>query len=115
MSALELLQQEIVDCRRCPRLNEHCSEMARVKRRAYLDWEYWGKPVPSFGDPDARVLVLGLAPGAHGANRTGRMFTGDKSGDFLYDVLHDAGFASQPHSRSADDGLVLKDIYISAS
>jgi len=90
-------------------------EVAQVKRRAYRDWDYWGKPVPSFGDPDARLLIVGLAPGAHGANRTGRMFTGDSSGDFLYGVLHETGFATQPGSTSRDDGLQLKDAYITAS
>ena len=89
--------------------------MARVKRRAYLDWEYWGKPVPGFGDPHARVLLIGLAPGAHGANRTGRMFTGDSSGDFLYRALHETGFASQAESRSREDGLELRDVYIAAA
>jgi uracil-DNA glycosylase family 4 len=89
--------------------------VAQVKRRAYREWNYWGKPVPSFGDPAARLLILGLAPGAHGSNRTGRMFTGDASGDLLYRVLYQTGFASQPHSRSADDGLVLRDAYIAAS
>jgi len=115
MGALELLQREIIDCRRCPRLNEHCSEMARVKRRAYLDWEYWGKPVPSFGDPHASVLILGLAPGAHGSNRTGRPFTGDRSGELLYRVLHATGFASQPESTSRQDGLQLKGVFITAA
>jgi uracil-DNA glycosylase family 4 len=108
------LQQEIVACRRCPRLIAHCAEIAETKRKAYRDWEYWGKPVPSFGGADAKVLVLGLAPGAHGANRTGRVFTGDRSGDFLYKVLHATGFASQPSSSSRDDGLVLHEAYISA-
>src|ERR1700682_3006481 len=115
MNELAILQREIVACTRCPRLIDHCLEVAQVKRRAYLDQEYWGKPVPSFGDPEARVLILGLAPGAHGANRTGRMFTGDKSGEFLYRALHETGFASQPTSISRTDGLKLKGAYISAS
>jgi uracil-DNA glycosylase family 4 len=115
MNELAILQREIVACTRCPRLRDHCREVAQVKRRAYLDHEYWGKPVPSFGDPEARVLILGLAPGAHGANRTGRMFTGDKSGEFLYRALHETGFASQPASISRTDGLTLKGAYISAS
>jgi uracil-DNA glycosylase len=89
-------------------------EVARIRRRAYADWQYWGKPVPSFGDEHARVLTLGLAPGAHGSNRTGRMFTGDGSGDFLYPVLHEAGFASQPSSVSRDDGMKLKGMWITA-
>jgi uracil-DNA glycosylase family 4 len=115
VTALDVLQQEIVDCRRCPRLIAHCQQVARVRRRAYRDWEYWGRPVPSFGDPRARLLILGLAPGAHGANRTGRMFTGDRSGDYLYRVLHATGFASQPASVSGEDGLTLRDAWISAS
>jgi uracil-DNA glycosylase family 4 len=113
-TALKVLEDEIVHCRRCPRLIAHCTEVARVKRRAYRDWEYWGKPLPSFGDPRARLLIVGLAPAAHGANRTGRMFTGDSSGYTLYRVLHQTGFASQPDSRSRDDGLRLRDAYITA-
>jgi uracil-DNA glycosylase family 4 len=112
---LELLNKEVVACRRCPRLVEHCRAVAREKRRAYMDWEYWGKPVPGFGDPRARVLLLGLAPGAHGSNRTGRMFTGDSSGRFLYAVLHETGFASQPVAIALNDGLKLRDAYITAA
>ncbi len=113
-SPLDALNARIVACDRCTRLREHCAEVARVRRRAYADWEYWGKPVPSFGDPLARVLALGLAPGAHGSNRTGRMFTGDGSGDFLYPVLHEAGFASQPKAVSRDDGMQLTGLWIGA-
>ncbi len=111
MTLLELNQQ-IITCRRCPRLVEWREKVAREKRRAYMDWTYWGKPVPGFGDPHARVMVVGLAPGAHGSNRTGRQFTGDSSGDFFYPALFRAGFASQPQSVSADDGLALTDMYI---
>jgi uracil-DNA glycosylase family 4 len=108
------LEQEIVNCRRCPRLVEWREQVAMERRRAFADWEYWGKPVPGFGDADGRVLVVGLAPGAHGANRTGRMFTGDSSGDFLYRALYKTGFASQPTSSHREDGLELMDLYISA-
>ena len=113
-SWLTQLNSDVVACTRCPRLIDHCRKVAREKRRAYLDWEYWGKPVPGFGDPNARVLILGLAPGAHGSNRTGRPFTGDGSGYFMYPVLHKAGFASQPTATHKDDGLKLKDAYITA-
>ncbi len=112
---LEILQQEVVNCQLCPRLREHCTNIATIKRRAYRDWDYWGKPVPGFGDPQARVLILGLAPGAHGSNRTGRMFTGDRSGEVLFRALYETGFASQPEAFSRDDGLTLRDIYITAS
>jgi uracil-DNA glycosylase family 4 len=115
LDALKILQRQIVSCELCPRLVQYRAEVGRVKRRAYRDWDYWAKPVPGFGDPGARVFLIGLAPGAHGANRTGRMFTGDSSGDFLYKVLFATGFASQPTSVSRDDGLKLMDAYIGAA
>jgi uracil-DNA glycosylase family 4 len=110
----EELNREVVDCTKCPRLVEYRQEVARVKRRAYRDLDYWGKPVPGFGDEKARVLIVGLAPGAHGSNRTGRMFTGDDSGRFLYGALHKMGFANQPVATGREDGLLLKEIYITA-
>jgi len=113
-SPLAVLNDRIVACDRCSNLRVYCAEVARVRKKAYRDWEYWGKPVPSFGDPDARVLALGLAPGAHGSNRTGRPFTGDGSGDFLFPVLHETGFASQPKAVSRNDGMQLTDLWISA-
>jgi len=112
---LNILNREVVSCIRCPRLVAYREQIAREKRRAYLDWEYWGKPVPGFGDPNARVLVLGLAPGAHGSNRTGRPFTGDASGNFMYPVLYETGFANQPTAVSREDGLVLTNLYITAA
>jgi len=111
---LDVLNARIVACERCPRLRAYIAEVARVRRRAYADHEYWGKPVPSFGDPQAHVMALGLAPGAHGSNRTGRPFTGDGSGDFLFPVLYETGFASQPKAVSRDDGMKLTDLWISA-
>lgn len=110
-----MLNAQIVACEACPRLRAYCEVIAREKRRQWRDWTYWGRPVPSFGDENARVLVLGLAPGAHGSNRTGRPFTGDGSGDFMFPVLHEAGFASQPRAQSRDDGMKLTDMWISAS
>jgi uracil-DNA glycosylase family 4 len=109
------LNAEVVACTRCPRLVEYREMIAREKRRAYRDCAYWGKPVPGFGDPDARVLVLGLAPGAHGSNRTGRSFTGDASGKFMFPVLYETGFANQPNATERNDGLKLKDLYITAA
>jgi len=114
-SWLDTLNREIVGCARCPRLVVYREQVAREKRRAYRDCEYWGRPVPGFGDPEARVLVLGLAPGAHGSNRTGRPFTGDASGKFMYPVLYETGFANQPTATHCGDGLELKDLYVTAA
>lgn len=112
---LTTLNRQIIACRKCPRLVAWRQAVARKKRKAYKDWEYWSKPVPGFGDAHARVLVVGLAPGAHGSNRTGRMFTGDASGRFLYAALFRAGFANQPEATSRDDGLRLSSLYLNAS
>ncbi len=109
------LEQQVIACTRCPRLVEYRERVAREKRRAYRDWIYWGRPVPGFGDPRARLLIVGLAPAAHGGNRTGRVFTGDRSGDLLYATLHRTGFANQPASVSRDDGLQLRDAYVTAA
>lgn len=112
--SLAQIEADVITCRKCPRLVAWREEVARVKRRAYLDWDYWGRGVPGFGDPKARLLIVGLAPGAHGSNRTGRMFTGDGSGDFLYPALYQAGFANQARARERGDGLTLRDCWITA-
>jgi len=114
-ASLTTLNRSITRCRKCARLVEHREQIAAEKKRAFLDWDYWGRPVPGFGDAAARLLIVGLAPAAHGANRTGRMFTGDSSGDWLYGALHRFGFASQSNSESRDDGMQLTDCYISAA
>lgn len=112
---LSTLNKEVIACTRCPRLVTYREQIAREKRRAYREWEYWGKPVPGFGDPRARVVIVGLAPGAHGSNRTGRPFTGDSSGKFMYPVLHETGFANQPSATDRNDGLKLTNLYITAA
>ncbi len=113
--SVQEIQKAVIDCDRCSRLRSYCRDVSRKRKREFADWDYWGRPVPGFGDPGARLFVVGLAPAAHGGNRTGRIFTGDSSGDWLYEALHRFGFASQPHSVSRDDGMKLNDCYITAA
>ena len=114
LAVIQSVQERIVGCEQCSRLRDYCRQIGETRRKAYRDQEYWARPVPGFGDPHARILVLGLAPGAHGANRTGRVFTGDGSGDFMYPVLHELGLASKPVATHRDDGLKLRHLWIAS-